>query len=344
MAAMSGRRRIFIDEGPGETRAVVTLDGQPEHLIIEREGEPDRPRLGETWRGRVGAAAPGFRGYFVDLGAGPAALMAATAGGRPTQGAAITVEVTAEARADKGPLVKALGPAEGPPGRVTRAATLEARLREIAPDAPISYDAPARDAADIAEEMALADVHMMPGGLSLAIERTRGLVAVDVDFASSEAGKRAIQEANRRAVREAARLIRLKGWGGPVVIDLIGKAPDHAEILAQAKLAFAADQPGVVMAGVSRLGMLELALPWRRTPVAERLLDPRGEPTARTVAQRLCRALAEEGRNDPGGQFVARCAPEVAAELEPLVRELGPRFSLMAEVGRARGDTDIRLR
>ena len=32
-------RRFFFDAMPGERRAVVTLDGRPEHLFIERDGE-----------------------------------------------------------------------------------------------------------------------------------------------------------------------------------------------------------------------------------------------------------------------------------------------------------------
>ena len=125
MAVLTGKRRIFIDDGPGETRAVVTLDGQPERLLIERDDEPLRPRLGETWRGRIGAAAPGFRGVFVDLGAGPAGLMANAAGPKPSQGATIEVEITAEARGDKGPLVRAIAPSHGQPGRVTEAGSIE---------------------------------------------------------------------------------------------------------------------------------------------------------------------------------------------------------------------------
>ena len=88
-------RKLFLDAAPGERRGVVALGGQPEHLLIERDGEPDRPRLGETWRGRVGAAAPGFRGFFVDLDCGPAALLAAEAGARPPEGAVLEVEITA---------------------------------------------------------------------------------------------------------------------------------------------------------------------------------------------------------------------------------------------------------
>jgi hypothetical protein len=347
-----GRRRLYLDVSPGERRGVVALDGQPERLLIERDGEADRPRLGEVWRGRVGKAAPGFRGLFVELGPGPAALLAAEAGAPPNEGALLELEVTAEARGGKGPLVRRVLPGaedrgqdRGPvPGRLRAGSSLEARLQGFAPGEAIVTGAAARTAADLAEEAALATTHPLAEGLSLSIEPTRGMVAVDVDLARAAAGKRAVLGANLGALREAARLLRLKGLGGLVVIDLVGKAAEHSELLAAARAAFEPDQPGVVVAGLSRLGVVELARPWRETPVAERLLDAAGAPTPRTTAQRLARDLERRGRADPGAQLVGVCSPPVAALLEPLVRELGPRFGVRAEVGRAPGDTDIQPR
>lgn len=335
------RRTLFLDVAPGERRGVVAVDGQPERLLIERDGEPDRPRLGETWRGRIGTAASGFRGAFVDLGCGPAGLLAAEAGGPPVEGAIIEVEVTAEARADKGPLLRRVKAGQGAPGRIAAAPSLEQRLQAFAPDIEIHTGLSAREAADLAEESALTTVHMQPDEVSLAIEPTRGLVAVDVDLGKALAGKRAVLDANLRSIREAARLLRLKGLGGLIVIDLVGKASEHPAILAAAKAAFEPDQPGVVIAGVSRLGVLELARPWRETPVAERLLDADGQPNLRTWAQRLVRDLDRSGRADPGGRLVAVCTPELADIAAPLVRDLGPRFSLRAEVGRTASNTDI---
>lgn len=337
-------RKLFLDVSPGERRGVVALDGQPERLLIEREGEPDRPRLGDVWRGRVGAAAPGFRGFFIELGCGPAGLLGAEAGGRPPEGAILEVEIMAEARADKGPVVRRTGTGDGAPARLKAGSSLEDRLRTFAPDEAIGTGEAAREAADLAEDAALAEIHPLVDGLSLAVEPTRGLTAVDVDLARAEAGKRTVLDANLRAIREAARLLRLKGLGGLAVIDLIGKASEHPVILAAATAAFEPDQPGVVLAGVSRLGLLEIARPWRETPAFERLLDAEGRPTARTMAQRLVRALERQGRADCGGQYVAACAPQVADLLAPLARDLGPRFGVRPEVGRSIQDADIQLR
>ena len=42
------RREAFIDEGFGERRGVVLLDGRPERLIIERDGDIACQKLGKT--------------------------------------------------------------------------------------------------------------------------------------------------------------------------------------------------------------------------------------------------------------------------------------------------------
>jgi len=337
-------RRLFLDRSPGEARGVVVLDGRPERLIIERDDDQDRPRVGEIWRGRIGASAPGFRGSFIELGAGPAGLLAAEAGARPPEGAIIDVEIMAEARADKGPVVRRHGPGEGAPGRQVRSESLESRLQNLLPGAEIIQGREARETADLAQEEALATVHALSGGLNLSVEPTRGMTAIDVDFSRADAGSRATLEANLRAIREAARLLRLKGQGGLIVIDLIGQASQHREILDGAKSAFEDDQPGIVLAGVSRLGVLQLARPWRETPIRERLVDEAGNATLPTLARQLVRDLEQAGRDDPGGQFVVECGSELAIHLTPLVMELGPRFGTVSHPGKTARDCHIRPR
>ncbi len=340
--ADEGRRRLLLDRRPGEARGVVLLDGRFERLAIEREGEPERARLGEVRRGRVRATARAFGGAFVDLGLERDGLMRADpAVGPVSEGAAVEVEILAEGRGDKGPALRLLRLAEGPPALLSHGPPLEARLRAWAPHAEIETGEAALDAADGAEEAALASRWLLPRGLTLSIEPTRAMTAVDVDLAETEAGKRAVLDANLNAVRETARLLRLKNLGGLVVLDLAGGAREHLPILTAARQAFAADDPGVIIAGLSRLGVLEVAKPWRERPVSEQLCDRDGRLSARSVAQRLVGVLMRQGRGDPGACWTAVCAPDVAAELEPLVRALGPRFSVRAEPGRERLNTDV---
>jgi len=339
---MSGVRKLYLDVCPGERRGVVLLDGCPERLIIERSGEPLRPRTGEIWRGRIRSLSRAFRGAFVDLGLERDALMKLEGGHSFSEGAAVEAQVAAEGREDKGATLRLIGPSQGAPGRLAEAPALETRLQAFAPEMEIKRGDIAREAADLAEEVVLATRHMLTRGPILTIERARGMIAVDTDLTDARATGKGVLEANLVAVRETARLVRLKGLGGLLVLDLAGPAREHARLIGAAKEAFAPDEPGVVIAGVSRLGVLEIARPWRERPLIETLTDRDDRLTARSVAQRLVRALEAEGKADPGARLVAHCAPDVAEAVAPLVAVLGPRFSVTAELGRDRLNPDIR--
>jgi hypothetical protein len=340
---MAGLRRAFLDVSPGERRVVVTLDGRPERLRIEREGEPAAARLGAASVARIRAVQPTLRTVFLELPEG----VEATAPLRPglVEGAAVEVEVAAEARRGKRPVLTVIGPAEGPPRLLRPAPDLVGRLAAWAAGTEVETGAVAREAADLAQEAALAVEHVLPGGGSLAVERTRALVAVDVDLGPvrGEAG-RALARTNAAAIRESARLLRLKGLGGLVVIDLAGDGRGGEAALAEAGVAFAPDLPGVVFGPVSRLGLLQLAKPWRETPVEDVLLGPDGRADPATQAAALVRELERAGLGDPGALLEAVCAPEVAAVATPLAARLGPRFAVRAEVGRAPDRPDIRRR
>jgi hypothetical protein len=80
---------------------------------------------------------------------------------------------------------------------------------------------------------------------------------------------------------------------------------------------------------------MELSLPRRTQPLAERLCREDGSLSERTLAQRLIRRLQAEAAADGGARLVARCAPSVAAaaaHLAPLLADqIGARFTIAAE-------------
>ena len=91
--------------------------------------------------------------------------------------------------------------------------------------------------ADEAEAEALEDPASVAGRRSqIAIEPTRALTAIDVDLSDRKGGdaKRVTRQANIAALGMAARLLRLKGLGGIVVIDLVGRGHDGHALLAAA--------------------------------------------------------------------------------------------------------------
>ena len=160
------------------------------------------------------------------------------------------------------------------------------------------------------------------------MERTRALVAVDVDVGERPGGeaKRVARAANLAALGVAARVLRLKGEGGLVVIDLAGRGHDGPALTAAARAAFAADGAGVAFGPISRFGALELTIPRRRRPLADRLLGLDGRPTTETLALRLIRAIEAAAQADPGARLTARTAPGVAAAASPYLERLTARF------------------
>ena len=94
------RRQGFIDEGFGERRGVVLLDGKPERLVIERDDDFACQRLGARSAARVRTVERGQGIAFLSLPEGPDGVAPI---GRLAEGQAVEVEVAAEARDEKGP-------------------------------------------------------------------------------------------------------------------------------------------------------------------------------------------------------------------------------------------------
>ncbi|MBS0331716.1 MAG: ribonuclease E/G [Proteobacteria bacterium] len=339
-------RRAFLDQGIGEIRGVVTLDGRPERLLIRRDGDDPRLGLGARLAARVASVEPALATAFLDLGGGAQAILPFKPDVRPVRGATVEVEIRGEPRRGKLAQARLLGPAEGEPRLLFAGPDIAAQLAALAPG-EIVEGAAARQAADEAETEALEVLHPLPGGGLIAVEPTRALTAVDVDLSERKGGdaKRVTRQANLEALATAARVLRLKGLGGIVVIDLVGRGHDGNALLAQARSAFGPDNPGVAIGPVGRFGTMELSLPRRVRPLLEQLCREDGALSDRTLAQRLVRRLEAEGAADTGGRFVAACAPGVARAAVPLVAALsdrmGARFGLREDAARPRERPDV---
>lgn len=334
------RREAFLDRGVGETRGVVLLDGRPERLLIQRDGDAPALMVGARSVARVRSVEAAFNSVFLDMPDGAEAIAPLRADApKPVRGASVEVEIRGEARRGKLANAWLLGEGEDAPRLLAAAPSLEDELRQLAKAEMITMGQEAREVADEAEAEILAVVHPLPGGGSLAIEPTRALTAIDVDTGERTGGdsKRVSRAANLAAITTAARLLRLKGLGGLVVIDLAGRGHDGTAILAAMRAAFSADNPGVAIGPVSRFGTLELTIPRRRQPVLERLLDDNGRLSPLTAALRLARLLEREGRAVPGSRLIARCGPAVAEAFKALqaalADKLGGRFTLEPQAG-----------
>jgi len=329
-------RRSYLDRGIGETRGVVTLDGRPERLIVRRDDDDPRLVLGAKLVARVASVEPALATAFLHLGPGAEAILPFRPEARPVRGQALEIEIRGEARRGKLAVARAFGPAEGDPRLISPAPDVAAELLAFAPGTPVEGP-PARSMADEAETDALERFHPLPGGGTLAVEPTRALTAIDVDLGERKGpdAKRVTRQANLTALGMGARLLRLKGLGGIVVFDLVGRGHDGTALMAAARAAFAPDNPGVSIGPVGRFGTMELSLPRRGRPLAERLCREDGAPSDRTLAQRLIRRLQAEASASPGDRLVATCAPpvaEAAARLAILLADqVGARFSITSD-------------
>ena len=338
-------RRLYLDDGVGERRGVVTLNGRPERLLIERHNDNPAQQVGAHVVARVGKIDRPLRTAFIDLGAAPDGTLPLTGGGAAvSEGAWIVVETVSPARRNKGAVLRFIEAGDGPTRVLQSAPSLEARLSAFAPSENVIVGAAGREAADVAEEAALTVEHPLPGGGRLFIEPTQALTAIDVDLgAAAGDARRAAMRANLEAIEASARLLRLKGLGGLVAIDLAGKGHDGARLSAAAKTAFAPDGPGASIGPISRFGVLELALPRNVAPIADLLLDAHGRLTAETVAYRLLRAI--ERAAGPGVLVQASASSEVVALAEDLItylrERIGARFSISRKLAATTSDFDI---
>ena len=214
-------------------------------------------------------------------------------------------------------------------------------LARLAPGVTPVTGLPAIQASWDAEEEAGSPGDLFPDtGLDLMVQRTRALIAVDLDLSPAPGvsfGAQARTRANRQGLQAAARMIRLKRWGGLVAIDLIGTGQDGDVAMAAAKAAFGGD-PDVVFGPVNRFGVLQLALPWRLTPMEEILNGPDGRRRPEHRAQDAVRSLRHSLLSDTTiPRITLRCAPDEAARAGPLAARLGPRGHVIGDSAIAPG-------
>lgn len=321
----------FLDDTPGETRGIIARDGRYEHLLIQRDDDTPQDRLGARSVGRVVSLDPAFRAAFVDLGGkGPPGFLPLAKGATLRDGDRVEVEVTAEPRERKGPALRQIGAGEGAPRLLAAGPDVRSLMVNLAPGVEIQTGAVAIQAGQEGVEEALSIGGLFPTfGLDLSVERTRALIAVDIDYAhiAGQDARKGRARANREGLRQAARLLRLKSWGGLIAIDLVGTGLDAGQITEAARAAFAGETD-VAFGPLSRFGLLQLSLPWRRTPVEERLNAADVQSRAIEIVRQL-RLCALQDTRSP--RFIARCAPEEAALASELAKALGPRVAVLAD-------------
>ena len=263
---------IFTYTAPGEIRAAAfSASGRPFKLFCQRWlGNQERARIGQISNARLRAFADDLQGAFLELPKGEEAFLRLKSRDGLTEGALLRVIVRSEARFEKLARVARI---EGP--------TDERSALELWCDQTfgglVEYVSEDPEKVSVAFEEAEASSITLPNGGKLHIERTRALIAFDVDTAGRQskgsAGARALTT-NREAAREMARQVTLRGLGGNLVLDCLGplNATSRQQIQSSAQTAFKElGVDGVKTLKPSPLGLLEVSVPWRAMPIEDQI-------------------------------------------------------------------------
>lgn len=291
--------RLLRERSLGEIRWVALgAGGEAVALYLERPQETGRAVIGARLPGYVRRLDAAMGGAFVDLKAKGEAFLRLKAGESFVEGAAIDVEVAAEAR--RGKLARVRLADSGAP-ELSGAARWRASLNggEAAPvDDRAAGDAEVQAAFDDA----LAATVTLRGGGRLQVERTEALVAADIDTGGRavRGGRAATALAiNLDAAAELARQVHLRGWGGLAVLDCVAPVDKAGGALIRAAFleAFREISGRQVKALVpSVFGLMEISADWQLTPLADRLLEIDGRVTAETAALNGLRLLEAAAR------------------------------------------------
>ena len=108
----------------------------------------------------------------------------------------------------------------------------------------------------------------LPGGGHMMVEPTRALVAVDVNT-GPDTSPAASLKVNIAAARDLPRQLRLRGFGGQVVVDFAPMPKRDRQILDQVLRAAFKTEVEVNLAGWTTLGLYELTRKRDRLPLAD---------------------------------------------------------------------------
>lgn len=128
------------------------------------------------------------------------------------------------------------------------------------------------EAEGVLDQLALlGEAHVpLSGGASIYVEATRALIAVDINT-GADTSPAAGHKANIAAARELPRQLRLRGWGGQIVLDLAPMPKkDRRQFEDVLRAAFRADATETALLGWTPLGHYELRRKRDRAPLEVR--------------------------------------------------------------------------
>lgn len=133
---------------------------------------------------------------------------------------------------------------------------------------PVTAPLEASGADEALRALVSADVPLA-GGASMILEATRALVAVDVNT-GADFSPAAGLKANLSAARDLPRQLRLRGFGGQIVVDFAPMPKKDRRTLEEAlKKAFRADPVETALIGWTAMGLFEMQRKRERRPLPQ---------------------------------------------------------------------------
>ncbi len=301
----------------GLARGAVFVDSRPHLYMQGYETDASAAVLGARSVARLKSRAGEV--VFLSLAGGEDAVLENAPAG-VTQGAAVEIEIVAEARRNKLARGRFLAVGEGDPRRLSPPQSLKDRL--LARAEVLLGELPVIDAADLEALDAAADEARDPSGsLSnggyMAVEPTSAVIACDIDTAGGSeqaiSTPRAFaKQCNHLAVTDLPRRLRLSNQAGLVVVDLIGRRHDGERLRNDLLAAFGPEAARVSLAPIGKFGTLEFVRPWGACP----LRDDLSAVAEALYWSRQAVALSEQDR---GRRILLRVRQPVAEVLRPLL-------------------------
>ena len=327
------KRRCVIEDCIGETRAAVYEGRRLVELYVRRWTDKDKPRQGDIFAGRIAKIDQSMGGAFIELGTKAQGLFKFTNSPnapRLTEGQIAEFEVSKATEIGKGPIVKfkQLSDADKP----SKLSGDDLKTFIAKRFAGIEFAQATVSVIDEATETELA----IKGGGTISIERTRALVAIDVDKGTAKSSF----DVCMAALPMIAHELRLRGLGGLIVIDLPNlRQPRQRNTVQKAAERAFKDDPNIIkIAPLSRFGAMEMTRSKSSLSLDETLNNRIGSPTTQTLALRALRQLEREGAANSGAQLTMTVRHHVMNWLEadhidwkaPLTERLGARFKIEA--------------
>jgi hypothetical protein len=308
---------LHYDSRFGLARGAVCIDGLP-HLYVEGyEYNQSLTMVNVRSVARLKSKVGGMA--FLALADGAEAVLDVPqeAFDRLTEGAALEIEIIAEPRQEKLARARLIGPAQGEPRRLSPVQSLKDRLlAQVSDWGDISESTLDSDVLDAAEEAALDPSAPLSEGGYLSIERTRALIACDVDSAGGEGNatpKTFARACNERAVSDIGRRLRLSGLAGLVVIDLIGKRHDADRLRNLLQAGFGSEAAKLIIGPIGKFGTLEFVRPWGATPFMDTVRSPV------RAAHLLLREAVKRAEGEPGRLLTLRAPVGALDIIRPLL-------------------------